>query len=274
MIHRKKNVLGFTLYGIVITGVFLYLLFPSEIIQSRLEDALQSSHLTLKSESLKPSLPLGFKFRNISVGSASWGASPFQADWLDLQFNPLSFFQKNKSIGLSGKAYGGKFKGKLGFASFSKPDPLHEANVSLQNININRFALLKTLMGKDVSGLAQGTLNVADAAKGVSSATGSVNLVFTKGFYSLAEPFLGMSRIDFDTVEIKARLRDGGFKLEKFTVSGPQIRCTFKGDIALAALFKDSRLNLTGELEILGQNKARMNVTIVGTLANPEMRYI
>ena len=35
-----------------------------------------------------------------------------------------------------------------------------------------------------------------------------------------------------------------------------------------------SQLNLNGVMEILGQNKVKMNITIGGTLANPIFRYI
>jgi hypothetical protein len=38
--------------------------------------------------------------------------------------------------------------------------------------------------------------------------------------------------------------------------------------------FKLSQLNLNGVIEILGPNKAKMNVTIGGTLTNPIFRYI
>ena len=34
----KKKALWFTLYGILITVIFLYLLFPSDIVKSRLEE--------------------------------------------------------------------------------------------------------------------------------------------------------------------------------------------------------------------------------------------
>ena len=109
----KKKALWFTLYGIFITVVFLYLLFPSDIVRSRLEDAVNSSGFILKMESLRPSLPLGLKMKNITISSGLIGNISFQGDLLDLQLNPLSFFQKHTYLGLSGKAYGGNFDGRV-----------------------------------------------------------------------------------------------------------------------------------------------------------------
>jgi len=83
-----------------------------------------------------------------------------------------------------------------------------------------------------------------------------------------------MNRVDFDIVEIKARLLDNSIIVEKFSVSGPQVKYSLSGEIALNESFKDSSLNLKGDLELLGQNKAKMKVTVVGTMNNPELRYI
>jgi uncharacterized protein involved in outer membrane biogenesis len=96
----------------------------------------------------------------------------------------------------------------------------------------------------------------------------------TKGTYLLAEPFLGLKQIEFDRGEIKAQFKNGSMKLEKLEIAGNQIIFFIKGEITLADDFKLSQLNLNGVLEIPGQNKAKMNVTIGGTLANPIFRYI
>jgi hypothetical protein len=99
-------------------------------------------------------------------------------------------------------------------------------------------------------------------------------LFFKKGSYLLAEPFLGVAKIDFDRGEIQAQLKNGILILEKIETFGPQINCSLKGEITPAADFKNSQLNLNGTIEILGKDKVKMKVTIGGTLANPAMRYI
>jgi hypothetical protein len=62
--------------------------------------------------------------------------------------------------------------------------------------------------------------------------------------------------------------------MEKLEIVGNQMNCFLKGEITLADDFKLSQLNLNGVMEILGTNKAKMNVTIGGTLTNPIFRYI
>jgi hypothetical protein len=62
--------------------------------------------------------------------------------------------------------------------------------------------------------------------------------------------------------------------MEKLEIFGSQINYFLKGEITIADDFKLSQLNLNGVIEILGPNKAKMNVTIGGTLTNPIFRYI
>jgi type II secretion system protein N len=270
----KKKALWFTLYGIFITVVFLYLLFPSDIVQNRLENAFHSSGFILKMEKLRPSLPWGLKLKNISITSASSANIPFQGDLLDVQLNPLSFFQKHTSLGLSGRAYGGKFDGRVLLASLSKMYPPVEGNLNFQNIDLAGCALIKTLLTKEITGRAKGNLSYVSAKEISGNGSGTIALFLTRGTYPLAEPFLGLKRIEFDRGEIKAQFKNGSLKMEKLEIAGNQINCFLKGEITLADDFKLSQLNLNGVMEILGQNKAKMNVTIGGTFANPIFRYI
>lgn len=269
----KKKSLWFTLYGILITLVFLYVLFPSDIAKARLEDAVSSSGLVLKAKSLNPSLPFGFKMKNVTVGSASGPGGFFQGDLADLQFNPVNFFQKNKNIRLSGKAYGGSFSGRFKLASFSRIYPPLEGKLNFEDIDLSRYTFIKAKLGKDITGKAKGswTFVLRNAAGGNMS--GALALVLSKGTFPLAEPFLGLDRFEFDRGEIKALMESGSIKLERLQVSGPQIDCVLSGEILPADDFRNSQLNLKGELIISGR-KVKMNITIEGTLANPSLRYI
>ncbi len=267
----KKKVLWFTLYGIFITVIFLYLLFPSDIAKSRIEEAANSSNLILKMDSLRPSLPFGFKMKNIIISSSPADVY-FQGDLLNLQFNPFGIFQKNKYVGLSGKAYGGNFSGSFALASFSKIYPPEEGKLKFKNIDLTRYAFIKTLMGREITGKASG--NWTHTLAPGRNLSGTIELFLTKGTYSLTEPFLGLNRIDFDCGEIHAQIKNGVIRLEKLQIYGPQIDCFLSGDITIADDFKNSQLNLNGEMALSDKKKVKMKFTIGGTLINPVFRYI
>ena len=270
----KKKALWFTLYGIFITVVFLYLLFPSDIVKSRLENAVNSPDFILKMEKLRPSLPLGLKLKNITISSASSANIPFQGDLLDVQLNPLSFFQKHTYLGLSGRAYGGDFDGRVGLASLSQIYPPMEGKLKFKNIDLARDSLIKTILGREITGKASGAWTYISTGEVSKNSSGTIALFLTRGTYPLAEPFLGLNRIEFDRGEMQAQFKNGIIKMEKLEIFGSQINYFLKGEITIADDFKLSQLNLNGVIEILGPNKAKMNVTIGGTLTNPIFRYI
>ena len=270
----KKKFLWLTLYTILVTLLFLYLLFPSGLVQSRLEEAFHSTDFVLKTKSLKPSLPLGIKMKKATISSASSAHVLFQSDLLDIQIKPLSLFQKNTSIRISGKAYGGNFDGQFGLHSLSKIYPLKEGILKFQDVDLARYSSIQTLLGKNMTGKAKGSWQYQATGQGDRSLSGSISVFVTKGAYTLIEPFLGLNRIDFDRGEIQGRFQGGSFLMEKLEITGSQVKCSLKGEITPADDLKNSRLNLSGTMEIPGQNKAQMNVTISGTLANPIFRYI
>jgi type II secretion system protein N len=267
----KNKALWFTIYGILITLIFIYLLFPSDIARSRIEAALNSAGFTLKTDSLRAAIPFGLKMKNLTLSSGSSSIIYFQGDSLDLQFNPVSFFQKDKYINLNGKAYGGNFSGSLGMASFSKVYPPEEGILKIKNIDLGKYDFIKQLMGREVTGKASGSWIFNKSTDRYFS--GKIDLFLSKGTFALSEPLLGLSRIDYNRGEIKAIIKNGRLILEKIEIFGPQLDCFLNGDLTLAEDFKNSQINLSGEM-VVTEKKVKMKINIGGTLANPLIRYI
>jgi type II secretion system protein N len=270
----KKRALWYVSYGIAVSIVFLYLLFPADLVKNKIEAAALSQNIILKVGALRPSLPLGIRFNNFSVSSTDGRDVFFQGETIDLQAGLLSFLRKTSSVNFGGKAYGGDFTGHIGFASSTKTFPPADASLTFQKIDLGRYPLISNELGKAVSGKVKGSLSLTNSKESNARMAGSLTLFLVKGSYSLTEPFLGVSRIEIDHGEIRAQLKNGVLKLEKMEMFGPQINCLLKGEITLADDMKNSQLNLNGTMEILGKSKMKTNLTIGGTLANPVSRYI
>ncbi|HLZ18356.1 MAG TPA: type II secretion system protein GspN [Smithellaceae bacterium] len=271
----KSKILWLTLYAIGITGMFLFALFPSKLALDWVEAYTAASDYALKADALNPSLPLGFKFSNLTIQSPGPAADVlFQGEALDLQFNPLSLLSKDKSIYFKGRAYGGQFDGNTGFASLTKPAMPAEGKVSFKNLDLSRFKLHGASLIKGITGTAKGSLVYTASKDGKPGSSGKLSVYLTRGAYPLPEPFLGVSRIEYDRGELQAQLTDTAVKVDKFEFYGLQVNCFLTGDIQLAHRMDESRLNLKGTLEIAGKAKIKMNVTVGGTLASPSFRYI
>ena len=271
----KNKVLWLTIYAIGVTSVFLYLLFPSSLVLRQLESAAGSAGYVLKAGSLHPSLPLGIKLKDVTFCSTPTpGDVLFQGELLDLQFNLLSIFQKYRSINFNGKAYHGNFDGHLGLKSVAQTYTPFEGKINFQNIDLARYSPTGFPLFRGLTGKARGSTfyEMNDATS--QNSVGKLSLFLSRGAYPLPEPFLGMSRLEFDRGEIQAQLKNGSVTLEKFEINGKQINCSLKGNIYLADRVDESRLNIKGIMEIAGKSKIKVNVTVDGTLAHPSFRYI
>lgn len=271
----KSKIIWLTIYAIGVTFVFLYLLFPSVLVKEQLEATASAAGFVLRAEALRPSLPLGVKLQDLTLRLPSKPADViFQGELLDLQVNPVSLFRKHKTIHFRGKAYRGIFDGRAGFLSPAQTNLPVEGKINFQDIDLARYSLTGFPLFKGMTGLLRGSVfYIIDEATGQKSA-GTLSIYLSRGAYPLTEAFLGMNRIEYDRGEIQAQLKNGSVTLTKFEIYGTRMNCLLNGSISLADRLDESRLNLTGVLEIVGKNKARMNITVGGTLASPSIRYI
>ena len=271
----KNKVLWLTLYTIVITGVFLYLLFPSSLVLQQMKAAAVSAGQVLEAGSLNPSLPLGMKLKDVTISSDQTpSATLFQGQLLDLQFNPVCVFQKRKTVYFKGKAYDGSFDGRASFVLSEQKYAPAEWKINFQNINLAQYNLTGFPLFKGITGPARGSAFYVKEDETSRSPVGKLSLYLGRGAYPLSEPFLGVSSIEFDRGEMQAQLKNGSVTLNKLDFYGARMNCLLNGDIQLANRMDESRLNLKGVLEIAGKNKIKINITIGGTLASPSFRYI
>lgn len=271
----KKKALWFTLYGIGITALFFYLLFPSKLAKQQLEDVMRSPDLELKSASLSFSPPFGIALKHVELCSPQAPERPcFSGDRLDIQPAWWSLFSKRKYVSFSGRAYSGHFDGRVGLKSFAQPASPVECRLNFSDMDLEKAGFTGASFAKGLTGRAGGSLSCIFTEAADQYPAGSLTLYLAKGSYPLSEPFLGISRIDFDRVEINGQLKSGLFKLEKIEIYGTQINCFLSGNISLAEEFVNSKLNLQGVLEITDKRKMKMNVNVGGTLGSPSFRYI
>jgi type II secretion system protein N len=271
----KKRNLWFTLYGIAITALFFYMLFPSELVRQRIEDTARSFAWELKAASVSPSLPFGLMLKDVSLSTPQSDGQPwFRGEALDIQPGLWSFLSSRKSLRFSGMAYGGKFDGRIRLSSFSQKRPPEEGRLKFSNMDISRMSIPGVAFLNGFSGLIRGDVSYDFTQPTDPFPQGAVSVYLEKGSYPLPEPFLGISRIEIERGEIQGAVKNGVLKLDKIEMYGMQLNCFLSGDIRLTDDLMKSVLNLKGSLEIVGQSKLKMNVTVGGTLASPSFRYI
>ncbi|HOE78805.1 MAG TPA: type II secretion system protein GspN [Smithellaceae bacterium] len=271
----KNRIFWFIVYGVFITCVFLYLLFPSELVKPDLEAAASSADYAFRTKTLRLSLPLGVKLGEASVyAPPSSPNAVFHGKWLDAQLLPWSVLGKIRQIRFKGEAYGGRFSGNAGLLARGGRYWLSGGRIVFQGIDLASYGNESISLLHGARGKLKGNLSYEAGGLEGRRPSGSIYLYLTGGTYPLAEPFLGMTNLEFDRGELRAQMQNGNIMVDKFEAYGKQVNCFLHGEIQLNEPLSASRLNLKGKLELPGKSKVKMNITIGGTLANPSFHYI
>ena len=94
--------------------------------------------------------------------------------------------------------------------------------------------------------------------------------ILPHGSYPLADKALGIEKLDFTLIEGQINIAEKAIKIEYINLNGEKIRCAIKGEVAIDQTdFRNSQLNITGNLELKALNNQKVNFSITGTFVNP-----
>lgn len=264
----------FTIYGIIITGVFLYCCFPSENIRNYIESVVPANnqYITLSLDSAKPSFPPGITLGNLVISFRDKPGSNLKADILTARPALGSLVLGHLSLLLKANAYEGNMRANVSFANrFSARGPI-KANVRLDNINIGNCSYLTAILGRQLDGKIKGLLTYEGKYEEISGGTGKAELIILNGSIRLARNAFGFDKLIYDRIETDMVLRKRILKMNKINLLGKQLRGTFNGNIFLDNDIEQSRLAIRGNVYIPAL-KRKFSAVLSGTIANPTMRF-
>ncbi len=272
----NRAVVGYPLAGIAMLLIFLYLRFPGEALTDYVKASVAARYpgSTLSIDTIQPSFPPGFAFSDITVGLRDRPDPILRMDGLTIRPGGLALLRGRLAVIAAAAGYGGEVRGKVEFSRlFSLQGPFTAA-VDIRNLRIDKWAWLRELFTRQVTGTLKGTIDFSGTAGALKNGTGTVDFTLTNGVFPLQEVFLGLDRIEYRRVEGKASFRNGALKITQLTLTGDKLRCSLKGNILLAADFPASQIDLSGTIELPLLGNKRVTLTIGGTIGNPQSRIM
>jgi type II secretion system protein N len=124
---KTKKWIAYTIYGILITVIFLYVRFPSDSAVDYLKSTVERSNpnVVLLIDSVKLCLPPGIKLSNIEVSFRDRPDLILRADVLKLRPALTSLLSGKLSLLLYADAYEGSMQTDINFANrFSTKGPV------------------------------------------------------------------------------------------------------------------------------------------------------
>ncbi len=266
---------GYILAGIAMLLACLYLRFPGEALKDYVKAlAAQNPGSMLSIEEIRPAFPPGLALANVTIGDRDHPDATFRIDDLSVRPGVLSLLKGRLTILLAAKGYRGEASGRVDFSRlFSLGGPL-AAGATLRDVRIEKCAWLQDALARQVTGTLQGTVSLSGTMEALNNAAWNVDFTLANGVFPLVDGFFDFKKIDFSKIEGKLSFQNGTMKITQLTLTGEKLRLSLKGNILIANEFPESRIDLSGTIELPGQGSKRLTLNISGTIDNPKTRLM
>jgi type II secretion system protein N len=272
-----RRIVGYTIYGVLILIVLLYLRFPGEVVADYVASTLTGGNpdIMLSIDSIKPTFPPGVKAENIFVSFREDADSNIRLDMLTAGPALLRLLKGKSSFFINMRTYGGTAEGHLDFPGFTSLKEPIDAEISIDNVNVESFAYLRAKLGRQVTGVLKGILTYNSGNNAFTDSTGNIDFTLTNGSYQLLESLVGFDKLDFTKIEGQMTLKNNVLKIDKLKLTGDKVLCSLKGNIVLISnAIKKSQMDMTCDIEIPGQNSKKLSIKLGGTLGKPTTKII
>lgn len=280
---NKKVWLAYSLFGVAVAIFFLYYLFPVEAVKNYAIHQVSQKfpQLRVSIGQAELVLPMGLRFEKVAVFQQN---RPFlAADRITVKPGWLSLISSQKSLQYNIKASGGQIEGN----AVIKADQM-TLNSDLNNVRLEEIPVLQYFIPHSLSGILNGKFSYRSESANKQEASARVNL--SNCIVQLAEPFLNIDSLTFNSVNADAQLQNRQIKLTRCVFRGEELNGDLSGTGLLRANLNKSTLNLSGKVQpntalfqrvggdlaasfLKGAGKGGLSIKINGPLDNPNVSF-
>jgi type II secretion system protein N len=269
---RIRLICGYTLFAMAVFFACLYWRFPAdmfkEIVVAKFTDAYPTCSIAMKD--VIPDFPPGLRIEKMELRFSSAAEAGIVLDSVTVRPDFWKLFEGKINLELLLVGYGGRAAGHLDVPGFFAAGNAVKGDLKFDNLLTQNIAYLKYLLGRQMTGKLKGSISYADKGKEASGMTGRLDFNILNGSYPLADRAMGIDKLDFTQIEGQINLLEKGVRIEFINLNGEKVRCAIKGDVVIdQADFRNSQLNITGNLELRTLNSQKVNFSITGTFMNP-----
>lgn len=259
-----KTRFAWAVYVLGAALVFLYVLFPSELLKEYLANRIHQAapNLTVEIGRLKLGFPPALRLYDVSVYHSGWAI----ADLENLKISPniVSLFLETTQVSFQGNGYGGHFKGDMDIIK-KTDDREMVIDADLSGIQVDRLEALQAITTHRLSGILEGTLTVTNQMTR-QALTG--DLVLTDGKIELSPPLLDQKELTFDSIEAQLMFNGRSLTIEHCELIGNQLDGEVAGSIMFSNHSSSKILNLEGNVRPHAEFVARLGNQVPKLLEN------
>lgn len=272
---KTKKWITYTIYAILITGIFLYVRFPSDTAANYIKSTLMKGNpdIVFSFDSADLCLPPGIKLGNAVIGFRNKPDVSFRTDTLKIRPVVSHLLSGKLSFLLEADTYGGNIRTDIHFANLLSTRGPFSINAVLSDIDLGKCSCLEAATGRRINGILSGSLSYHGKQSGITSGTGNARFSLIDGRVQLLKDIFSLGELDFEMIGAEITLRNRTLKITDMEIAGKQLRGSFGGNIFLNKNIMRSRLAIKGNIKINAM-ETEIPTTLNGTIANPVPRFM
>lgn len=272
---KTRNWIGYALYGILVTIIFLYWCFPTALLQNYIVSAATEANpnIVLSIGKTGIEFPPALKIEDLVFRMKQKAESTLEADSVTVRPSLRNFLLRQSLFLIMARLYNGSMLAHVNFKNHAGKESPVSIDLTLESINIGKCSYVRGTSGRQINGFLTGSATFDGHWVNVLDGTGNAVFSLRTGSVRLLKPVFGFDTVDFDIIEGSMDLKNRVLKINTINMAGKQINGSLKGTIFLREDITKSSLALTGNLEMPGLNR-NLSVSLRGTIANPIPRFI
>lgn len=268
------KVLAYVLYGLFAFAVFLYVMFPYDLLRQRVIERASQGPYQLSIASLSPSFPPGLSLRNISVELRQANALQEVLHLKSLRAWPqwLTLFSRAKTMGFTGDLYSGRVSGDVRYTQ-DDGAAFWEGLAEFRNLDVSRHALLLDMQQKKkltvqgrLNGTAKARLTMAGQLEKGDIALQVQPAIITPGE---ASRLLVRKELPCDNLNAAGVLTQREWQIEELTCRGDDILIDLRGTFRPRSPWPSSVPNLRVALKSETTFQPELNIISQWALKRP-----
>jgi len=242
---RLRKWVLYIVYTLVVTGFFLYYLFPSQAAIDYISNYLDSRYpdYTLTIAEIKPAFPPGLVFESVRI--AYQGDDWAELDQFRVRPRYMSVFSPRKRILFNADAYSGEIRGTIDVEQGDKNHKIN-ATADISEIRIGDITHIQELSGRKIAGVLNSSINYT----GDTDMDGKVGITvrISDCEIGLANPVFSINNIAFDSIDAELSVDQRQLLLKHCNAAGNQVDGKLTGVVVFRNPFGKSRLDLKGNV--------------------------
>jgi type II secretion system protein N len=244
------QIVAYILYALVAFGVFVYVLFPYDILQQRLIEWVSQEGVQLVLTRLRPAFPPGLRAEDIrlQVDQLSPSDATLRIDTLRIQPDWLALLARKMQLHFEAKLYKGRLEGDVHYTKV-EGTPLWDIKTRFADLDVAQHALLRKDDKAFIRGRLSGDSAVTLAGDGQVQ-EGNANMRVQSMAFMGAQGWQWQLQreIACDTLqgELKTTAKQGGTVL--LTCQGKDLAIEGRGTVGWKTPLTDSQLNMRGQI--------------------------